>query len=51
MIIWLSIVKRLVRNKEKELYYEFIYPIDSAKATDYENAIKYMDEFFKLAEE
>lgn len=34
-----------------ELYYEFIYPIDSAKATDYENAIKYMDEFFKLAEE
>ncbi len=34
-----------------ELYYEFVYPMDSAKATDYENAIKYMDEFFKLAEE
>ncbi len=34
-----------------ELYYEFVYPIDSAKATDYENAIKYMDEFFRLAEE
>lgn len=34
-----------------ELYYEFVYPIDSVKATDYENDIKYMDKFFKLAEE
>lgn len=33
-----------------ELYYEFVYPMDSAKATDYENAIKYMDNFFKPAE-
>lgn len=33
-----------------ELYYEFIYPMDSAKAMEYEDAIKYMDEFFKPAE-
>lgn len=33
-----------------ELYYEFVYPKNSAKTLDYEIAIKYMDEHFKLAE-
>lgn len=34
-----------------ELYYEIVYPTSSLKATDYENTIKYMDEFFRLVEE
>lgn len=29
-----------------ELYYELAYPMDSAKAMEYEDAIKYMDEHF-----
>lgn len=34
-----------------ELYYEIVYPMDSAKVMEYESAIKYMDEYFKPVEE
>ncbi len=34
-----------------ELYYEMIYPIESPKATYYEEAIKYMDNYFIAEEE
>ncbi len=33
-----------------ELYYEMVYPVDSPKATYYEETIIYMDNFFKTAE-
>lgn len=34
-----------------ELYYEIVYPLNSTQAQEYDDAIKYMDEHFKLATE